>query len=193
MDADRLYRTILDALPSPVLVVVPDVRIVDYNAAAAPLMGEEPEMVLRQRAGEVLHCLNATKRPQGCGHAPECRNCVVRKSVARSFAGEKLVRQKVRMELLRPDKVVEVHFLLTTVPLDHRKEPLVLVILEDISELVQLKRLLPFCGRCKKVRDDQQYWHDVETFFGRELDIDFTHGICPDCARELYPEAYEDS
>ena len=53
--------------------------------------------------------------------------------------------------------------------------------IEDISELVELKRLIPICAKCKKVRDDKEYWVLVESYFKEHLDVDFSHGLCPDC------------
>jgi len=44
--------------------------------------------------------------------------------------------------------------------------------------------LLPICCYCKKVRDDQNYWHEVETYIGARSGTTFSHGICPDCRKK---------
>jgi GAF domain-containing protein len=49
-----------------------------------------------------------------------------------------------------------------------------------------LKRLLPICAGCKNIRDDQGGWNKLESYFRTYADLDFTHGICPECARRLY-------
>ena len=72
-------------------------------------------------------------------------------------------------------------------PLQYSGEQLVIVLLEDVSELRTLRQLLPICSNCKKIRDDQEYWHHVEEYLKDQLDMDFTHSICPECADELYP------
>lgn len=59
---------------------------------------------------------------------------------------------------------------------------LALLIIEDITEMVELQRIVPICMSCKKVRDDDQYWTDVEAYFKRYWDLDFSHGYCPACA-----------
>ncbi len=51
-----------------------------------------------------------------------------------------------------------------------------------------LRGLLPICASCKKIRDDQGYWHQVEAYIHARTEVDFTHGICPECADQLYPE-----
>ena len=59
---------------------------------------------------------------------------------------------------------------------------------EAMAQIKTLRGLLPICARCKKVRDDQGYWQDVELYIRDHTDIDISHGICPDCFRELYPD-----
>jgi PAS domain S-box-containing protein len=51
-----------------------------------------------------------------------------------------------------------------------------------------LKGLLPICSSCKKIRDDRGYWQKVESYISQHTGAEFTHGICPDCMRRLYPE-----
>jgi len=53
------------------------------------------------------------------------------------------------------------------------------------SQVKQLAGLLPICAICKKVRDDQNYWHQVESFIARHTDATFTHSYCPDCFKKL--------
>jgi hypothetical protein len=59
---------------------------------------------------------------------------------------------------------------------------------EALSEVRQLKEMLPICSECKKIRDDVGDWHRLETYIKEHTGTDFTHGICPDCVEKLYPE-----
>ncbi len=61
--------------------------------------------------------------------------------------------------------------------------------LEDITEFMEMRELIPICARCKKIRQDDDYWDAVETFMSKHLDLTFTHGYCPDCAGALMDEA----
>lgn len=55
--------------------------------------------------------------------------------------------------------------------------------LEGLVERIrQLKRLLPICMYCKKVRNDSDYWQEIESYIRDQTGTDFSHGICPDCA-----------
>lgn len=64
-----------------------------------------------------------------------------------------------------------------------------------LSEIKVLTGLLPICTTCKKIRDDQGYWNNLESYIHSRSEVQFSHGICPDCAKELYPEynLYPDS
>ena len=57
-----------------------------------------------------------------------------------------------------------------------------------MGQVRKLTGLLPMCAACKKIRDDTGYWQAVETYISEHSDAVFTHGICPDCMRKLYPE-----
>lgn len=59
---------------------------------------------------------------------------------------------------------------------------------KTIKEIRTLKGLLPICANCKKIRDDQGYWQQIEVYLSRNSEADFSHCICPECAKTLYPE-----
>ncbi|WP_243329401.1 response regulator [Mesoterricola sediminis] len=58
----------------------------------------------------------------------------------------------------------------------------------SLAQVRTLSGMLPICARCKKIRDDKGYWNQIETYIEAHSDVDFTHGICPECSRALYPE-----
>jgi len=57
---------------------------------------------------------------------------------------------------------------------------------EALANIKTLQGLLPICAACKKIRDDQGYWHQVEEYIGQHSAAQFTHGICPDCIATRY-------
>jgi hypothetical protein len=63
---------------------------------------------------------------------------------------------------------------------------------EALANVNTLKGLIPICARCKKVRDDKGYWHQVEEYISKRSDVDFSHGICPECVEKFYPELLHD-
>ncbi len=57
---------------------------------------------------------------------------------------------------------------------------------QAIDSVKVLRGLLPICSSCKKIRDDQGYWTQLETYIHQHSEADFTHGLCPDCAERLF-------
>jgi PAS domain S-box-containing protein len=73
---------------------------------------------------------------------------------------------------------------------EKEREDLINNLKEAIAEVKTLSGLLPICSSCKKIRDDQGYWTQVETYIAKYSDATFTHGLCPDCLKEYFPEVY---
>ncbi|WP_051283778.1 response regulator [Desulforegula conservatrix] len=61
---------------------------------------------------------------------------------------------------------------------------------EALKDVRMLNELLPICASCKNVRNDEGYWEQVEKYFSERTDVMFSHAICPDCLKKLYPEIY---
>ena len=181
-------RALFDAVPLPIFLVDEDVRILDFNPEAQKLLNQDREVVLKRRGGEVMHCLHSYDAAKGCGRGPYCADCALRNGVTRSLQTGDRVREKTVLELRDGSFTRTIELMVTTAPVAVDGRRLVLLILEDISELVQLRRLLPICSKCKKIRDDKEYWHSLESYMGKLLDLTFTHGICPTCAKEMMAE-----
>ncbi len=178
---DDLISRAFDAMPSPVLVVDEDVRIHEYNIAASALLTAEKPEVLQMRGGEAIRCVHHHDTEEGCGRADACSVCVLRNSVGKAFQGGKVVRSRQKMDLIRDGKIIEVYVLVTASPFVFQNTQLAILVLEDISELVELREIIPICAVCKQVRTDENYWVQVESYLKDRMDIEFTHGLCPSC------------
>lgn len=66
---------------------------------------------------------------------------------------------------------------------------------QALKQIKTLQGLLPICSHCKKVRDDRGYWKQIESYVHEHSGATFSHGICPECAKALYPDIkiYEES
>lgn len=62
---------------------------------------------------------------------------------------------------------------------------------EALEEIKTLKGIIPICMTCKKIRDDNGYWNQLETYISEYSEAKFSHGICPECLEERRPEIYE--
>lgn len=58
---------------------------------------------------------------------------------------------------------------------------------EALANIRTLKGLLPICAACKRIRDDRGYWSQLEAYLSEHSDLTFSHGICPECRKKLYP------
>ena len=56
------------------------------------------------------------------------------------------------------------------------------------DEIQILSGMLPICASCKKIRDDKGYWNKIESYIQEHSEAEFSHGMCPDCAKKLYPD-----
>lgn len=70
------------------------------------------------------------------------------------------------------------------------REKLLARLRDALEQIKTLKGLIPICAACKNIRDDKGYWHRVEEYFQQHSNAEFSHGICPPCAKKLYPEFY---
>lgn len=74
---------------------------------------------------------------------------------------------------------------------EEERENLITELQRTLTEVKTLSGLLPICANCKKVRDDHGYWQQIESYIADHSETQFSHGICPDCIKKLYPEQYE--
>ncbi len=68
------------------------------------------------------------------------------------------------------------------------RENIILELQVALAEVTTLRGIIPICASCKKVRDDKGYWNQIESYIRDHSEADFSHGICPECAKELYPD-----
>lgn len=180
LDAEML-RSVFDALPSLIFVVDEDVKIQEYNAAAAEFLSGKRAAIIKHRGGEVLHCLHSNDVTEGCGRAPLCKSCVIRNSVTEAFYGSRILRRRTKIDIIRDGHKTELYALITCSPFRFRDRPHVLLVIEDISIIAELKRMIPICSVCRQVQDEQKSWSRIEAYFKKQWDVDFSHGLCPKC------------
>jgi hypothetical protein len=72
---------------------------------------------------------------------------------------------------------------------EQERERLIEELRGALAEVKTLHGLLPICAKCKKVRDDEGYWNQIETYISKRTDAQFSHGFCPGCAAEMYRQA----
>jgi hypothetical protein len=182
------HPDIMDAIPLPILLVDDDVRILDLNAAASASFGVCKEAIYLQRGGDALRCLHSYDVPEGCGRGPACKDCVIRNSVTSSVKGTNTIRRRMKFEIKTDGKKTELELLISASPFLHAGKNLVLLVIENITELTRLRAIIPICSQCKRIRNEAEFWEQVEAYFHDYIGVDFTHGLCPSCLKQLYGE-----
>lgn len=75
---------------------------------------------------------------------------------------------------------------------EKEREELISELQEALRKIRTLKNLIPVCAWCKNVRDDKGYWNRLESYIKEHAGVSFTHGICPECVKKVYPELHDD-
>ena len=76
---------------------------------------------------------------------------------------------------------------------EEEREKLIRQLQDAMSNIKVLRGLLPICASCKRIRDDTGYWKQLEDYISDRSEAQFTHGICAECSRKLYPGIWEDA
>lgn len=69
-----------------------------------------------------------------------------------------------------------------------QREKLIKELSEAVARINVLSGMLPICAACKKIRNEEGYWTQIEEYISKRSDAEFSHSICPDCANKLYPD-----
>lgn len=134
------------------------------------------------------------------------------KTLARDFLTKRLVAVEITafvvvIVLIWLDEVADIPFLFfgaEATPVNWRESlfeslliiPICLLIVyytkAMFRRLKYLEGFLPICASCKKIRDDEGNWQQMEEYIRDRSEAEFSHGICPQCARKLYPDLFPD-
>lgn len=74
---------------------------------------------------------------------------------------------------------------------EEERERLLAELQATLAEVRTLQKILPICSYCRKIRDDESYWHNVEEYISRHTSSQFSHGICPSCMKSEFSPAFE--
>lgn len=85
------------------------------------------------------------------------------------------------MKLVRNRNKVEIYTLITVSPFSFQGSPHALLVIEDISDIAELYRMIFICPVCGRVQDKEKTWMRVEAYFKNNWNVDCSHGYCPDC------------
>ncbi len=76
--------------------------------------------------------------------------------------------------------------------MERERRKLIRELRQSLERIRELKSLIPICSSCKKIRNDQGYWEQLEAYLRTHYDVDFSHSMCPQCLKRYYPDLYEE-
>jgi len=76
--------------------------------------------------------------------------------------------------------------------LEQEREQLIIDHMDALSQIKTLSGMLPICASCKRIRDDKGYWNQIESYVEQHSEAEFSHGLCPECAKNIYPKYYKE-
>lgn len=179
---------VVDGIGDGVLVLDEQGRIVDLNPAGARL--------LRLPAASVVGRSGADVTAQQPALSERLRCLAESRSEVTINAADGEAHFDVMISALRRHSrisgwVVVLRDVTARRRAEAEREVLIGELQEALKRIRTLRGLIPICASCKKVRDDQGYWQQVEEYVRAHSEASFTHAICPDCMRRLYPEMNE--
>jgi PAS domain-containing protein len=186
----REWTSTFDNMLDMVAIIGPDRKIARANAPLARFLSVRPGELVGRPCHEVLYGCN--QPCSGCPHQQALRAISpIAREVIDARGGVPLMVSCSPFFNEAGESAGSVH-----VPRDIseqkraevKREELISQLQHAVAKVKLLSGLLPICSACKKIRDDQGYWTQLETYIRDHSEAQFTHGICPQCSEALYPE-----
>ena len=140
LNQEQFLRALFKAIPCGVLIVDRDRRIYAANEATRLIFRLEKDNIASRRLGEALRCVNANMSKKGCGYSRRCKQCQIRRTALDAIEGGRIERSRARVEIRINGETQEFVLLVNAAPFEHEGGNYAVVILEDVTELVQLRR-----------------------------------------------------
>ncbi len=179
------YRAAFDAMADPVFIVDPDGLLMDYNATTADHFGLTHDDLGASAADipALRAAMRSAEEAEG-GRSPSDFSIAVHgelrwfEAISRQLATGGGLLCSLRDVTERRAMFME-------------KSELVDRLTVANAEINDLRGIIPICAKCKKMRDDAGYWHQLESYFAARSELRFSHGLCPECAAETLAELGE--
>ncbi len=188
---ERLAR-VQGSISDGFLVLNNDLRITYFNDAASGMLGHRQEEALGQKIWDAFPEIRGSFFEEKCTAALREKKFV---SFDSDFDQEPSQGwYAIRIYPFSDGISISLQDVTELKRIEGEREALIVQLQKALAEVKTLKGIFPICASCKKIRDDEGYWNQIEAYISKRLDAEFSHGICPECAKKLYPdfEIYND-
>ena len=168
---DPAFRAIFEHAPVGIAVIDAEMRFVDANTAYCEMLGYTKQELLQMRSTDITH-------PEDRQRDREFVNFLML-NLLPQYRAEKRYLHKDGTTVWGNLTALKIH--------DEKGGALYTFgIVEDITERKTLRRLLPVCEGCKRIRDDKGYWSEVETYLRNQAGVGVNVGLCPECSQKSH-------
>lgn len=199
--SERKLRDISSSLGEGIYVMDEKGSITFMNPEAERLLGWTHEELMGKNAHDIVHGQRADGSPLSLDDCPmhsvlktgikyfSCEDVFIRKD------GTAFPISVISNPLIEDGRVVAAVTAFSDITerkkAEREREKLVKELQDALAKVKQLSGMLPICASCKKIRDDKGYWNQIEVYIRDHSEAEFTHGLCPECAKKAYKELDE--
>lgn len=188
--SEEKYRLLFEQSRDAIVIATSEGRFIDVNPAYERLFGYRREELLEMNAKKIW-CATEDRdhwrkemATAGFVASYECRHrrkdgseiIVMLTSTQRQETDGQVIYQSICRDITQRKQ------------LEIEREQLIADLQEALSKINTLSGLLPICASCKRIRDDQGYWQQIELYISEHSETVFSHSVCPACTRKLYPD-----
>jgi PAS domain S-box-containing protein len=188
----ELYRLLFENSLDGLMLTAPDGSILEANPAACRILGRTREEILEAgREGVIdasdprLPILIAERQRTGRAHG---------ELTARRKDGGRFPIEVSSVVFFSPCGDLRTCIIIRDITqrkaAEAERERLIKELRDALGRVKTLSGLLPICASCRRIRDKEGAWHKLEIYIRKHTQADFSHGICPECRRNLYPDSF---
>ena len=194
MDNDKLMNCVFDAIQDGILVISVDLTIIQANKTVLNWCGNKK--IIGKKCYEVFHLSNEP-----------CSNCPALHAIETGDPKESEITSCLEEQITESlelfaypiknnnNEVVAIVEYIRNITeskrVEETKQNLINKLSEALTELKELRGIIPICSYCKRIRHDHGYWENVDSYLHNHSESGVTHGICPECLKDNFPEHYE--
>ncbi len=189
-ESEVRLKTVLDTVQAGIIVIDPKTHmIVGVNAAAGKMVGAPRQQIL----GSVCHQYICLDEPGHCTVTDLGQTLHDAEGMLITAAGGRVPVLKTVVTIVLSGRE---HLLESFLDITRRKQAeeeqgrLIRELQEALAKVKTLSGLLPICASCKSIRDDKGYWQQIEAYVRQHSEAEFSHSLCPACAKKLYPDFF---
>ena len=190
-ESEEKYRTLFEDSKDAIYIATREGNIVSANQSFVDVFGYTKEEITEWKTEDTYvdadYRSRFTKMIEENGFVKDFEaklrkkneaemDCLITATIQRSTNGNIVGYQGIIRDITELKRAHE------------EREKLISELKKALAEVKTLSGMLPICANCKKIRDDKDYWNRIEIYIGKHSEAEFSHGICPECTKELYPE-----